>query len=104
MNMFMRAVFASAMLIGLAGTAQAETRIIYPPYSYKPPMNLCDYVLGDYCGYNYTDGYYGYPYHRYDAAVVPHEAYANIAKVVVILPRFIDERSRHWNYRGYTGW
>ncbi len=108
--MLMRAVFASAMLIGLAGTAQSEIKIIYPPHSYKPLMNLCDYFAGHYCGYHHTAGYhdyygyFGYPHQRYDSAVLPHEAYASIAKVVVIQPPFVGERSRHWNYRRHRNW
>jgi hypothetical protein len=105
MNMLMRAVFASAMLIGLAGFAQAETRIIYPPYSYEPPLKLCDYLMGYYCGYHHS---YGHRYHHYDmagtAAVAPGEGKTNATNVVVILPRTIDEGARHWNYRGYRGW
>ncbi|MGQ0486351.1 MAG: hypothetical protein ACT4SY_13490 [Hyphomicrobiales bacterium] len=68
--MLMRAVFASAMLIGLAGIAQAETRIIYPPYSYEPPMKLCDYILGGTygcgCGQGFRYGYrHGHHHHDY---------------------------------------
>ena len=86
--MLMRAVFASAMLIGLAGTAQAETRIIYPPYSYQPLMKPCEYIFVGYhgCGGHHGDGYRHYYYDNIGAAaVVPSEAYAKIAKTVVIL-------------------
>ena len=92
--MLMRAVFASAMLVGLAGTAQAETRIIYPPYSYQPLMKPCEYILGGYYGCGCHHGY-GYRHHYYDnvgaAAVVPGAAYAKIAKTVVILLPSGDE-------------
>ena len=103
--MLMRAVFASAMLIGLAGFAQAETRIIYPPYSYEPPLKLCDYVLGHYCGYDDTYGY-RYPYQVIagTAAVAPGASNTNTTNVVVIVPRNIDRGARHWNFRGYRGW
>ena len=86
--MFMRAVFASAMLIGVAGAAQAETKIIYPPYSYQAPMKLCDYILGGSEGCGYHRGYgHGYRYHHDDMMAAIHgAAYARTAKVVVILP------------------
>jgi hypothetical protein len=82
------------MLIGLAGTAQAETKIIYPPYSYQPPMKLCDYILGGTGGCGYHHGY-GHGHRYYDdnmmAAAVHGEAYAKTAKVVVILPSSTGE-------------
>lgn len=85
--MFMRAVFASAMLIGVAGAAQAETKIIYPPYSYQAPMKLCDYILGGSEGCGYHRGYgHGYRHDDMMAAAVHGAAYARTAKVVVILP------------------
>lgn len=87
--MLMRAVFASAMLICLAGTAQAETRIIYPPYSYQPLMKPCEYIMGGYYGCGCHHGY-GYRHHYYDivgaAAMVPGDVHAKTATVALILP------------------
>ena len=91
--MLMRAVFASAMLIGVAGTAQAEIKIIYPPYSYQAPVNLCDYVLGGTEGCGCHHGY-GYRHHRYDkmsAAALPGDARAKAATVALILPPALDQ-------------
>ena len=87
--MFMRAVLASAMLIAVAGAAQAGTKIIYPPYSYQPPMKLCDYVLGGYggCGYHYGYGHRNYHDDMVAGVVVDESAIAQAqANVVVILP------------------
>ncbi len=87
--MFMRAVLASAMLIAVAGAAQAKTKIIYPPYSYQPPMKLCDYVLGGYggCGYHYGYGHRNYYNDMVAGGVVDESAIAQAqANVVVILP------------------
>ncbi len=76
-NMLMRAVFASAMLIGLAGTAEAETRIIYPPHSYQPaPKVHMTYVWDNGCGCHHYDGHSGY---LHGGAAHPHMTHMNVA-------------------------
>ncbi len=92
--MLMRAVFASAMLIGLAGTAQADIKVIYPPYSYEPPIKLCGYILGGSHGCGCHQGY-GARHRHHDmagaAAMVPGDAHAKTARVAMILPPPLGE-------------
>ncbi len=88
--MLMRAVFASAMLIGLAGTAQAEIKIIYPPHSYQPaPKVHMTYVWDNGYGCHHNDGQFGYLHGR---AAHPYMTHTNVAaagqqsSVLTILP------------------
>jgi len=86
--MLMRAVFASAMLIGLAATANADIKVIYPPYSYQPTVTPWIYLEDYDCGRRHR-------YRHYDMAAVvaaiPGQTQATMAKVMVLSPSYAGQ-------------
>jgi hypothetical protein len=51
-------------MVALAGTAQAEIKVIYPPHSYEPVLEFCTGYYDGYGGCGCYDHYYYRRHHR----------------------------------------